>query len=309
MTKDSNQRTTPPVFSGMLSIAILGLLFSGSAVAASSITLDGIKTSGSEYTGGVFSGSREMLWFNDHESIYTVAANNKNTLLWEINDNGGTDKYSLNVFFEVPTYARRMIWQGENKDSSDACFYTGGAPSTNCAPLDPDGDQAYLEAYQNGSHHDDNKDGFKDVKMDYNTQVGSEYFRLNTSEKTGSGDDKDMFVPMFQKKWTDSSPGSGDTWATSLQYVLDPLNGTGCTKDQCLEFNRSASIEVFWTGLANLSAAEELLASIDNMQLHLSDEARGLPPFIPEVPVPAAFWLFGTALIGFIGISRRTSLS
>ena len=24
------------------------------------------------------------------------------------------------------------------------------------------------------------------------------------------------------------------------------------------------------------------------------------------VPVPAAFWLFGTALIGFIGISRRT---
>lgn len=27
---------------------------------------------------------------------------------------------------------------------------------------------------------------------------------------------------------------------------------------------------------------------------------------IPAVPVPAAFWLFGSALIGFIGISRRT---
>jgi len=27
---------------------------------------------------------------------------------------------------------------------------------------------------------------------------------------------------------------------------------------------------------------------------------------ISEIPVPAAFWLFGTALIGFIGISRRT---
>jgi hypothetical protein len=26
------------------------------------------------------------------------------------------------------------------------------------------------------------------------------------------------------------------------------------------------------------------------------------------VPVPAAFWLFGTALIGFIGISRRTKI-
>ena len=29
---------------------------------------------------------------------------------------------------------------------------------------------------------------------------------------------------------------------------------------------------------------------------------------IPAVPVPAAVWLFGTALIGFIGISRRTKV-
>ena len=29
---------------------------------------------------------------------------------------------------------------------------------------------------------------------------------------------------------------------------------------------------------------------------------------ISEVPVPAAFWLFGTALIGFIGFSRRTAV-
>ncbi|MCP4768128.1 MAG: PEP-CTERM sorting domain-containing protein [Gammaproteobacteria bacterium] len=30
---------------------------------------------------------------------------------------------------------------------------------------------------------------------------------------------------------------------------------------------------------------------------------------MPAVPVPAAIWLFGTALIGFIGISRRTNLT
>ena len=29
---------------------------------------------------------------------------------------------------------------------------------------------------------------------------------------------------------------------------------------------------------------------------------------IPAVPVPAAAWLFGTALIGFIGMSRRTKV-
>ncbi len=30
------------------------------------------------------------------------------------------------------------------------------------------------------------------------------------------------------------------------------------------------------------------------------------PSKVTEVPVPAAFWLFGTALMCFIGVSRRT---
>ena len=30
---------------------------------------------------------------------------------------------------------------------------------------------------------------------------------------------------------------------------------------------------------------------------------------VSAVPVPATFWLFGTALVGFIGISRRTNVS
>ena len=33
-----------------------------------------------------------------------------------------------------------------------------------------------------------------------------------------------------------------------------------------------------------------------------------LSPSPNPVPVPAAFWLFGTALIGFIGVSRRTKV-
>lgn len=30
---------------------------------------------------------------------------------------------------------------------------------------------------------------------------------------------------------------------------------------------------------------------------------------VSPVPVPAAVWLFGTALIGFVGMSRRTKIS
>jgi hypothetical protein len=39
------------------------------------------------------------------------------------------------------------------------------------------------------------------------------------------------------------------------------------------------------------------------------DQEPCVPPSIPAVPVPAAFWLFGTALIGFIGISRRRKVA
>jgi hypothetical protein len=42
---------------------------------------------------------------------------------------------------------------------------------------------------------------------------------------------------------------------------------------------------------------------IEDGQMYLSDMT------VSPVPVPTAFWLFGTALIGFVSLSRRTSLS
>jgi hypothetical protein len=45
--------------------------------------------------------------------------------------------------------------------------------------------------------------------------------------------------------------------------------------------------------------------ALDNKNLsHFSVYTNGISP----VPVPAAVWLFGTALIGFIGFSRRTKV-
>jgi len=269
----------------VLAVTMLGLILPGTSIAGStitvgSVTVDGIKTGG-EYT-GADSGKNSIMWWNDHNSIYTRNADpaNMNDLFWEINE-VGTDDFSLNVFFEVPTKARRMIWK-------NGCTYDGGGVGS-CGVLDPDADQAYLEAYLDGSHHGD-------VKMDYGTQ-------------TGRDKDKDVYPEVFSRKWQDvDADGLGDdlTWKTSREYLVED---TGmCSISECLKFDMTASIEVMWTGYADKDAALVQLARIDNMQLHLSDEARGLPD-IPEIPVPAAFWLFGTALIGFIGISRRTSLS
>ncbi len=139
--------------------------------------------------------------------------------------------------------------------------------------------QGYLKAYNDGSHH-------ADVKMDYGTQTGSEYFKLN-------GSDVDL-------KWQDEDANTTDdfTWATSREYLI---NEKICTTSQCLAFDTTSSLELMWLGLGSEQAAIDIRDGITDMQLHLSDEARGLPP-VGEVPVPAAFWLFGTAIFGLIGM-------
>ena len=267
----------------VLVATVLSLFLPGTATAVSTVNVDGIKTAG-EYTGGASHGSKSLLWYNNHNSVYTQAAGNMNPLDWEINE-VATGNFSLNVFFEVPTYARRMIW------AENCQFKSGGAFDGDCAPLAPSGDLTYLEAYEIGSHH-------ADVKMDYGTQTGSEFFEL------------DGVTGGFTKGWQDEDDNPNDnlTWATSREYLI--ANSPNCSTTQCTEFDKTSSIEVMWQGLGSASDATNLLNSITSMQLHLSDEAVGLPPIdIPEVPVPAAFWLFGTALIGFIGMSRRTNLS
>jgi hypothetical protein len=266
----------------VLVATVLSLFLPGTATAVSTVNVNGIKEAG-EYT-GANSGSKSLLWYNNHESIYTIDEGNMNPLDWEINK-VATGNFSLNVFFEVPTYARRMIWA--------AGCDTGDIGSTACAPLRPGGDTSYLDAYLVGTHHNGGEG------MDYEKQTGSEFFEL------------DGVTGGFKKGWqAEDGNGLSDdlTWATSREYLI--ANSANCSLTECTEFDKTSSIEVMWQGLGSADDAEDLLNSIDRMQLHLSDEAAGLPPIdIPEVPVPAAFWLFGTALIGFIGMSRRTSLS
>ena len=136
-------------------------------------------------------------------------------------------------------------------------------------------------------------------------QTDSEYFQLNGIQMDGSEQGGGNALKI---KWQDvdgDGLADGVTWATSREYVLG-LDGT-CSELLCQEFDMTASIEIMWAGLGSEQAALDIIGDITSMQLPLSDEARGLPP-VSEVPVPAAFWLFGTALIGFIGISRRTNL-
>jgi hypothetical protein len=248
-------------------VAVCCMPFSGAN--AATVAVDGIKQAG-EYAGGESNGEESLLWWNSHESIYTKAAGNMNTLYWEIDNGGGSSNFTLNVFAEVPDYARRMIWV---KD----CKYKGPGSDSDCNAI-PD---EYLDAYEEGSHHND-------VKMDYKTQTKSEYFEFNGAD--------------IKIKWQDEdNNGTSDdfTWATSREYLLE---NNICTTELCLQFDATASIEMMWLGLADEQAALDIIASITDMELHLSDEARGIPAV---VPVPAAAWLFISALGGLVVAKRK----
>jgi hypothetical protein len=251
----------------IFSVLMFGLFLSGIS-SASTVTVDGVNKTG-EYT-GLNSGTETLIWWNDHHSNYTLEAGNTNDLYWEINETG-SGEYSLNIFVEVPDYARRMIWV-EN------CEYDVPGKDAGCSLIGDD----YLDAYLEGSHHGS-------VKMDYKTQTESEYFKLNGL--TGEID------------WQAEDTVDDDfTWATSREYLI---NEGICTTTECLAFNTTASLELMWTGLGSEQDAIDMTGGITDMQLHLSDEAYG---GLPPVPIPAAVWLFGSALAG-LGWMRRKQIA
>jgi hypothetical protein len=274
---------------------------------ASTVTVNGIKEAG-EYTGNSLtssSGSESLQWYNDHHSQYGPEKNKMNTMYWEINEID-TDDYSLNLFVEVPLYARRMIWVGKDKDDAGALNYGGDA-----SECDPDCNgipKAVLDAYFAGATFEGHKSS---VKMDYGTQTGSEYFRLNGTggKVAGFGDDlcfglqddgghcgKGGASPQTDPDENDDSI----YWQTSRHWVL----ANGCTTALCAALNTSMSLEVELRSLT-LTEAEAMRDGVSSLRLHLSDEAYG----IPQVPVPAAFWLFGTAIFGLIGMRRKAKLA
>ena len=80
---------------------------------------------------------------------------------------------------------------------------------------------------------------------------------------------------------------AGDRFSTSLQY-----------------FSIKQANDLFY--FENTSGGSVTVALLGRTENYSHWTEYGPPS---PIPVPAAFWLFGTALIGFIGISRRTKVA
>jgi len=252
----------------------------GTAAAAN---IDGIMTGSDGYTG-----SKNVQWYNNHHSIYTMAAG-LTTKLHYAYDSG-----TLSLLVQVPIYAKNMIWA---EDKSD---------------LDP----VFVQYYEDGTHH-------SSWNSSYKTAVDSEYFKLEGTGTLAEFDNDMCFglasdggncdVSPFKNPVPGGIPVSKDSpvsiyWQTSLDWLLGAgsaecgdITGSGSNdpSKNCGAYNRTMSLEIAISGLLSEAEGQAIVDSVTAMNLHLSDE------MIAPVPVPAAAWLFGSALLGLVAVGRR----
>ena len=118
---------------------------------------------------------------------------------------------------------------------------------------------------------------------------------------------------------SDDNQMSGEYIHMVFSYVVDVLSldiiGNHVSVVDDAIFHYSLNKGLSWAHI-NFGADDSLIETLmitgvnKTFDYHIEDGEMYLSAMtVSPVPVPAAFWLFGTALIGFVGLSRRTSLS
>jgi hypothetical protein len=241
-----------------------------------------------------YSSFEATTWYNGHkpapDSIYGDENNQlgTTTVYYGIGEDNagpaGTDYFW--VYVEADIAAKNMIW--EDDATADWELPLGNTdPNVGLTEADVASYRAHHE-----THHSAGS-----MKLDFGGATGSEKMVLYDA----NGD------KAFEADLADSGDTSGFGLVGS-QDITDYLLGNSiCTTALCLARDTAMSFEFKFA--LNATQNDAFLALFDNgIEFHLSPE-RGLPLDVPEIPVPAAIWLFGTALIGFIGMSRRTNLA
>ena len=118
---------------------------------------------------------------------------------------------------------------------------------------------------------------------------------------------------------SDDNQMPGEYIHMAFSYVVDVLSldiiGDHVPVVDNAIFHYSLDQGLSWAQI-NFGAGNSLIETLvitgvnKTFDYHIQDGQMYLSAMtVSPVPVPAAVWLFGTALIGFVGFSRRTNLS
>lgn len=109
----------------------------------------------------------------------------------------------------------------------------------------------------------------------------------------------------FQTAFNDFSLGTSQTSLT--------LTGNNANLTDWLGVHAIATSTL--AGLGNPAGITLFRSSVSDLPFRPLCEAEdvigidGCNPDLSAIPIPAAFWLFGTALVGFVGYSRRRKIA
>jgi hypothetical protein len=96
-----------------------------------------------------------------------------------------------------------------------------------------------------------------------------------------------------------AGPGNGDAYYGANTWMNNFGGG--------IPFTNSAGVDTalsFWH-LGTTDGADVVTTQFDNVWTLSSNGVLTYAPSVSQVPVPAAVWLFGTGLMGLVGVARR----
>jgi hypothetical protein len=97
----------------------------------------------------------------------------------------------------------------------------------------------------------------------------------------------------------------GTTPPFGTEYDIPNSNGFGISIGNTGNVGFTTNAGVLLTSQDFGSWAHSWEGDIQTNTFNLQDVASGVGPIVPGVPIPAAVWLFGSGLLGLIGVARR----
>lgn len=160
---------------------------------------------------------------------------------------------------------------------------------------------------------------------DLTLSTDDDFDPTDPDDSDDSGEINTLFPTVDGSEWSFSGTGS-ENGTGSWEYTTDDDDDPGI---RYWVAKAGPGFNIFWdvdqddfdnlcdgseNTLACLMAANSVTSGTWFTPLNQDGGNRGLSHLTfydsapSPIPVPAAFWLFGTALVGFIGISRRRSV-